>query len=196
VIQGRRVAVIGGGNVAMDAARCALRMGSEEVYLIYRRSLQEMPARAEEIRNAQEEGVIFKLLTTPTRFLGDDRGWLKAVELMEMELGEPDSSGRRRPLPKAGSEQVLELDLAVLALGSSPNPLLPRSTDGLDLNPRGTIRADPRGRTSLPGVWAGGDIVTGGATVISAMGAGKLAAMDIDCWLKGPGGPWIETAAP
>jgi len=190
VIHGRRVAVIGGGNVAMDAARCALRMGCEEVYLIYRRSIQEMPARVEERLNAQEEGVNFRLQTTPIRFLGDDRGWLKAVELVEMVLGEPDASGRRQPIQKAGSEHILEVDLVVLALGNRPNPLLPRATEGLDLTSRGTVCADQHGRTSIPGVWAGGDVVTGGATVISAMGAGKQAAVDIDRWLKGQGGPW------
>jgi glutamate synthase (NADPH/NADH) small chain len=184
ISRGRKVAVIGGGNVAMDAARWAVRLGSE-VYLVYRRSEEEMPARTEEIENAKEEGIIFKLLTNPTRFIGDENGWVVAMECIEMELGEPDSSGRRRPVPKKGSEHMLDVDTVILALGTRPNPLVQRSTPGLETSKWGTIVADENGRTSKDGVWAGGDIVTGGATVISAMGAGKLAAADMDGWLRG-----------
>lgn len=181
---GRRVAVIGGGNVAMDASRCAVRMGAEEVFIVYRRSEKEMPARHEEIENAKEEGVIFKVLTTPVRFLGDEHGWVRAMECVRMELGEPDESGRRRPVPKPGSEFVLEVDTVIMSLGNSPNPLVPQNTPGLEVTRWGTIVADENGRTSKKGVWAGGDIVTGAATVISAMGAGKRAARDIDAYLR------------
>ncbi len=183
---GRRVAVVGGGNVAMDASRCSLRLGAEEVYIIYRRSEAEMPARLEERENAKEEGVIFKLLTNPTRFIGDEHGWVKAMECIKMELGEPDESGRRRPIPKPGSEYILEIDTVIPALGTRANPLLPRSTPGLETTRWGTIAADEEtGKTTKPGVWAGGDIVTGAATVISAMGAGKRAAADMDAYLRG-----------
>jgi len=182
---GRRVAVIGGGNVAMDAARCALRLGAEEVYIVYRRSEAEMPARREEVENAQEEGIIFKLLTNPKRFLGNDEGWVVGMECYEMELGEPDESGRRRPVVKPGSEFIIDVDVAVVALGTTPNPLVPQTTKGLDVTRRGTVVADEEvGKTSKPCVWAGGDVVTGAATVISAMGAGKRAAASIDEALK------------
>ncbi|MBE0416102.1 MAG: FAD-dependent oxidoreductase, partial [Dehalococcoidia bacterium] len=182
---GRRVAVIGGGNVAMDAARCALRMGAREVYIVYRRSEVEMPARREEVENAQEEGIIFKLLTNPTQFLGGGRGSVVAMECVEMELGEPDASGRRRPIPKEGSEFIIEVDTVVVALGTTPNPLVPTTTKGLEVTRRGTVVADEEtGKTTKPGVWAGGDVVTGAATVISAMGAGKRAAASIDSYLK------------
>ncbi|SFN07238.1 NADPH-dependent glutamate synthase [Thermodesulforhabdus norvegica] len=181
---GRRVAVIGGGNVAMDASRCAVRMGAQEVFVVYRRSEKEMPARHEEIENAQEEGVIFKVLTTPVRFIGDEHGWVRAMECVQMELGDPDESGRRRPVPKPGSEFILEVDTVIMSLGNSPNPLVPQNTPGLETTRWGTIVADENGRTSKRGVWAGGDIVTGAATVISAMGAGKRAALDIDAYLK------------
>jgi glutamate synthase (NADPH/NADH) small chain len=185
IMAGKRVAVVGGGNVAMDSARCALRIsGSEMVYVIYRRSEDEMPANKEEIENAKEEGIIFKFLTTPVRFIGDERGRLKAVECIEMELGEPDSSGRRRPIPKKGSEHVIDIDVAILALGTKPNPLIPMNTPGLETTKYGTIKANKNGRTTKEGVWAGGDIVTGGATVISAIAAGRLSATDIDSWLK------------
>lgn len=178
---GRRVAVIGGGNVAMDSARCALRLGAEEVYIVYRRSEAEMPARHEEVENAQEEGIIFKLLTNPKRFIGNDQGWVAGMECYEMELGEPDDSGRRRPVVKPGSEFIIDVDVAVVALGTTPNPLVPQTTAGLDVARRGTVVADEEaGKTSKPGVWAGGDVVTGAATVISAMGAGKRAAASID----------------
>ncbi|MFQ5987614.1 MAG: NADPH-dependent glutamate synthase, partial [Dehalococcoidia bacterium] len=178
---GRRVAVVGGGNVAMDAARCALRLGAEEVYIVYRRSEAEMPARREEVENAQEEGIIFKLLTNPKRFLGNDQGWVVGAECYEMELGEPDESGRRRPIVKPGSEFIMEVDVVVVALGTTPNPLVPTTTKGLEVTRRGTVVADEEtGMTKKPRVWAGGDVVTGAATVISAMGAGTRAAASID----------------
>jgi len=182
---GRRVAVIGGGNVAMDSARCALRLNAKEVYIIYRRSRTEMPARAEESENAEEEGIIFKLLTNPKRYIGDENGQLKAMELYEMELGEPDESGRRRPITKPGSEYIFEIDTAIVALGTRPNPIIPSTTEGLEVTRWGTILADEvTGRTSKAGVWCGGDMATGAATVISAMGAGKRAAADIDAYLR------------
>jgi len=182
---GRRVVVFGAGNVAMDASRCALRFGAEEVYIIYRRSKAEMPARLEERENAEEEGVIFKLLTNPSKFLGDERGRVKAVELHEMELGEPDASGRPRPVRKPGSEFVMEIDTAIPALGTRPNPIIPSTTKGLELTKWGTILTDEAtGRTSKDRVWCGGDMATGAATVISAMGAGRRAATDIDTCLR------------
>jgi glutamate synthase (NADPH/NADH) small chain len=182
---GKRVAVIGGGNVAMDAARCALRLGAEEVYIVYRRSEAEMPARREEVENAREEGVIFKLLTNPKRFIGNDKGWVVGMECYEMELGEPDESGRRRPVVKPGSEFIMDIDVVVVALGTTPNPLVPTTTKGLEVTKRGTVVADEEtGKTSKPGVWAGGDVVTGAATVISAMGAGKRAVASIDETLR------------
>jgi glutamate synthase (NADPH/NADH) small chain len=181
---GRRVAVFGAGNVAMDASRCALRLGAEEVYIIYRRSKAEMPARLEERENAEEEGVIFKLLTNPSKFLGDELGRVRAVELYEMELGEPDASGRPRPTRKAGSEFIMEIDTAIPALGTRPNPIIPSTTEGLELTKWGTIVTDEAtGRTSKDRVWCGGDMATGAATVISAMGAGRRAATDIDACL-------------
>ena len=183
---GKRVVVIGGGNVAMDSARCSLRQGAEVVCIVYRRSEVEMPARLEEKENAKEEGVIFKLLTNPKQFLGDEQGWVKAMECIQMELGEPDDSGRRRPIPKPGSEFTMEVDTVIVALGTTPNPLIPRTTKGLETTGRGTVVADKEtGKTTKPGVWAGGDIVTGAATVISAMGAGKQAAASIDAYLRG-----------
>ncbi|MFW6125575.1 MAG: NADPH-dependent glutamate synthase [Chloroflexota bacterium] len=183
---GRRVAVIGGGNVAMDSARCALRMGAEEVYVVYRRSESEMPARREEVENAQEEGIIFRFLTNPKRFMGNDEGWVVAMECYEMELGEPDESGRRRPVVKEGSEFTFDVDTVVVALGTTPNPLVPTTAKGLDVTKRGTVVADEEtGKTLKDRVWAGGDVVTGAATVISAMGAGKRAAADIDRYLGG-----------
>lgn len=182
---GRRVAVIGGGNVAMDSARCALRLGADKVYIIYRRSEVEMPARREEVENAQEEGIIFKYLTNPTQFLGGGRGSVAAMECIEMELGEPDAGGRRRPIPKPGSEFTMYIDTVIVALGTTPNPLVPSTTEGLEVTKRGTVVADKEtGKTSRPGVWAGGDIVTGAATVISAMGAGKRAAASMDEYLR------------
>ncbi|MGB4070146.1 MAG: NADPH-dependent glutamate synthase [bacterium] len=182
---GKRVAVIGAGNVAMDAARCALRLGAEETYIVYRRSEKEMPARLEEIEHAREEGVKFILLTSPVEFHGDENYNLTAMTCIKYELGEPDSSGRRRPIPVAGSEFKMEVDNAVLALGQGPNPLVPATTPGLEVSKKGTIVVDEEtGATSIPGVFAGGDIVTGAATVIEAMGAGKRAARAIDDYLK------------
>ena len=183
---GQRVGVVGGGNVAMDAARCALRLGAEEVYIIYRRSEVEMPARREEVENARDEGIQFKLLTTPKQFIGNDQNWVVGVECYRMELGEPDASGRRRPIAIPGSEFVINVDMAVAALGTRPNPIIPSTTEGLGTTKWGTIVADEvLGKTTRPAIWAGGDIVTGAATVISAMGAGKRAAADIDRYLKG-----------
>ncbi|MFW6103252.1 MAG: NADPH-dependent glutamate synthase [Chloroflexota bacterium] len=182
---GRRVAVFGGGNVAMDASRCALRLGAEEVYVIYRRSKKEMPARAEERENAEEEGVIFKLLTNPKRFLSDGQANVVGVECYEMELGEPDESGRRRPVAKPDTDFVLDIDTAIIALGTRPNPVIPSTTSNLELTKQGTIVTDfETGRTSREGIWCGGDMATGAATVISAMGAGKRAAADIDRYLR------------
>jgi len=182
---GKRVAVIGAGNVAMDSARCALRLGAEKVYVVYRRSKAEMPARHEEVENAEEEGIIFKFLTNPIRFHGNERGEVKAMDCNEMELGEPDASGRRRPVVKPGSEFTMEVDTVVIALGTTPNPLIASTTEGLKTTGHGTVVADEvTGQTVKQGVWAGGDIVTGAATVISAMGAGKRAAASIDAYLK------------
>ena len=177
---GKKVVVVGGGNVAMDAARVSLRLGAEEVTIVYRRSEKEMPARAEEIENAKEEGVKFRLLTNPTRIIGKD-GWVSQIELLKMELGEPDGSGRRRPVPVKGSEFLMDVDTVVVAIGNNPNPLLPRMIKGLKIEKWGGIIADPvTGQTSLTYIYAGGDIVSGAATVIEAMGAGKKAARAID----------------
>jgi len=185
VVVGKRVAVIGGGNVAMDSARCALRLGADEVYIIYRRSEAEMPARREEVENAKEEGIEFKLLTNPKRYIGNDSGWVVGIECYEMGLGEPDESGRRRPIVKEGSEFILEVDMVVAALGTRPNPLIAQTTPDLKTTRQGTVVADEvTGKTTKDKVWAGGDIVTGAATVISAMGAGRRAATDIDIYLK------------
>ena len=184
IARGKNVAVFGAGNVAMDSARTALRLGADTVRIIYRRSRDEMPARIEEVHHAEEEGVQFYLLTAPTRFFGDDNGWVTGMECLKMELGEPDESGRRRPVPMKGSEFKLECDMAVVAIGAGPNPLLPTQTQGLELNKRGYIVADlETGKTQKPGVWAGGDIVTGSATVILAMGAGRKAANSIHEYL-------------
>ena len=169
----------------MDSARCALRLGAEEVYIVYRRSRAEMPARWEEVENAEEEGIIFNFLTNPKRFLGDQQGWVRAMECYKMELGEPDASGRRRPIPVVDSDFSLEVDTVVIAIGTTPNPLVPTTTKGLEIGRGGTIVADEAtGKTTKPGVWAGGDVVTGAATVISAMGVGKRAAASIDAYLK------------
>jgi glutamate synthase (NADPH/NADH) small chain len=174
---GERVAVVGAGNVAMDAARTSLRLGAKEVYIVYRRSAEEMPARHEEIENAEEEGIIFRLLTNPTRIFGNEKGEVAALECIKMELGEADSSGRRRPVPVKGSEFQFPVDNVVVAIGQGPNPVLLKNTAGLNLNKRGYIEVDPETlETSIPGVFAGGDITTGAATVIAAMGAGKKAA--------------------
>jgi len=182
---GKKVAVIGGGNVAMDSARCALRLGAEEVYIIYRRSETEMPARREEVENAKEEGIQFRFLINPKQFLGNEQNWVVGMECYEMELGELDESGRRRPIIKPGSEFVIDVDVVIVALGTTPNPLIASTTEGLETTSRGTIVADEAsGKTVKPKVWAGGDIVTGAATVISAMGAGKQAAASIDAYLR------------
>ncbi|MGA7577924.1 MAG: NADPH-dependent glutamate synthase [Desulfobaccales bacterium] len=184
VVKGKNVATFGGGNVAMDSARTALRLGADHSYIIYRRSMAELPARGAEIHHAEEEGVEFLLLANPLRFLGDEGGRLTGVECLKMELGEPDASGRRRPVPLPGSEFLVEIDTAVVAIGSGSNPLLTKSTPGLALNKWGYIVADPKtGKTMKPQVWAGGDIVTGSATVILAMGAGRLAANSIHDYL-------------
>ena len=183
---GKTVAVIGGGNVAMDAARCAKRMGAETVYIVYRRSDAELPARAEEVHHAKEEGIIFKMLTNPTKILGDEDGRVRAMEVIEMELGEPDESGRRRPVPKKGSEYEMEVQTVVVGIGTSPNPLIKSTTPGLETQKWGGIIADEEtGKTSREGVYAGGDAVTGAATVILAMGAGKNAADAIDKYIQG-----------
>ncbi len=197
VVRGRHVAVIGGGNVAMDAARTALRLGAEQVSIVYRRSRAELPARAEEVHHAEEEGVVFQLLTNPVEFHGDERGMVQSIRCIRMELGEPDSSGRRRPIPIPGSEFDFPADLVIVAIGAGPNPLLTKTTPGLKLNRRGYIETDRAGRTSRPGVWAGGDIVTGSATVIEAMGAGRIAADDIHQYLSADDGqPWVRPADP
>ena len=183
---GKKVAVIGGGNVAMDSARCALRLGAEEVYIVYRRSETEMPARREEVRNAEEEGTQLHLRANPKRFLGNEQNWVVGMECYEMELGEPDESGRRRPIVKEGSEFIIDVDVVVVALGTTPNPLVASTTPGLETAQRGIVIADEAtGKTNKDKVWAGGDIVTGAATVISAMGAAKRAAADIDKYLRG-----------
>ena len=185
VKKSRKVAVVGAGNVAMDSVRTAIRLGADEVYLVYRRSEKEMPARDEEIERAKEEMAIFKLLTNPVRIIADDKGWVKAMECIKMELGEPDASGRRRPIPIEGSEFTLEVDAVIMALGTNANPLLPQATPGLELNKWGYVTAnDETAKTSLDGVYAGGDIVTGSATVILAMGAGRKAAKAIDKYLS------------
>ncbi|HOJ09645.1 MAG TPA: NADPH-dependent glutamate synthase [Clostridiales bacterium] len=182
---GRNVAVVGGGNVAMDAARSAKRLGAENVYIVYRRSEEEMPARLEEVHHAKEEGIIFKLLTNPTKIIGTEDGWVKGMECISMELGEPDSSGRRRPVPKAGSEHILDLETVIIAIGQSPNPLIKSTTPDLETQKWGGIITDEEtGATSIEGVYAGGDAVTGAATVILAMGAGKKAAAAIDKYLS------------
>ena len=181
----RNVAVVGGGNVAMDSARTALRLGADDVYLVYRRSKDEMPARAEEVHHAEEEGLIFKFLTNPTRIIGDEKGNVKAMECLRMELGEPDASGRRRPIAVKGSEFTIDIDALIMSLGTNANPLLPTATPGLGLNKWGYIVANEEtGETNLKGVYAGGDIVTGGATVILAMGAGRKAARAIEKYLS------------
>lgn len=177
------VAVIGGGNVAMDAARCAKRLGAQ-VYIVYRRGKEELPARVEEIHHAEEEGIIFKLLSNPKEILGDENGNVRAIRCVEMALGELDASGRRRPIEKTDSDFILEVDSVIMALGTSPNPLIKNTTEGLIVNERGCIVANDLGKTSKEGVYAGGDAVTGAATVILAMGAGKQAANAIDEYIK------------
>lgn len=185
VQRGKNVIVVGAGNVAMDAARSAVRMGAESVTIVYRRGREEMPARREEIRHAEEEGVKFRLLANPVRFIGDENGNLVGAECIEMQLGEPDASGRRRPEPKPGSEFTINADMAIIALGTSPNPLISRSCPDLKTGRRGTLETDENLKTSLENVYAGGDAVTGAATVILAMGAGKKAAESIISKLSG-----------
>lgn len=184
IVKGKNVAVIGAGNVAMDSARTAMRLGAERVRIVYRRSREEMPARKAEIHHAEEEGIEFHLLTNPLRFIGDENGRVTQMECQQMELGEPDESGRRRPVPIEGSEFIMDCDLAVVAVGAGANPLLTSSDPEIKLNSRGYIAADPKtGKTTKKGVWAGGDIVTGQATVILAMGAGRTAADSIHDYL-------------
>lgn len=181
----KKVAVVGGGNVAMDAARCAKRLGAEEVYIVYRRSEKELPARAEEVEHAKEEGIIFKLLNNPTKILGDENGFVSGMECIEMGLGEPDASGRRRPVEKEGSEFLLDVDCVIMSIGTSPNPLIKSTTEGLETQKWGGIIAEEEtGLTSRTAVYAGGDAVTGAATVILAMGAGKTAARAIDKYIR------------
>ena len=181
VYVGKTVAVFGGGNVAMDAARSAKRLGAETVYIIYRRSMDELPARKEEVEHAIEEGIEFMILTNPVRFTGDEKGWLSGVEITQMELGEPDESGRRKPVKIEGSEKIIPIDTAIIAIGQTPNPLIRKTTEGLETNKKGCIIADETtGKTTKNKVYAGGDVVTGAATVILAMGAGKDAAKAID----------------
>jgi glutamate synthase (NADPH/NADH) small chain len=180
IIKGKVVVTVGGGNVAMDCARTALRLGAEQSIILYRRSRLEMPARDEEIHHAEEEGVNFRLLSTPAAFLGDERNWLREVECIRMELGEPDDSGRRRPVPIADANYIMPIDVAIIAIGNSPNPLIPNTTPDLETGKWGNIVTDPEtGKTSMLGVFAGGDVATGAATVILAMGAGKIAARNI-----------------
>jgi glutamate synthase (NADPH/NADH) small chain len=189
IVRGKQVAVVGGGNVAMDAARTALRLGAERSMIIYRRSKDELPARAAEIHHAEQEGLDFRFLHLPVRYIGDEQGWVKEVECVRMELGEPDSSGRRRPIKVEGSEFRIPVDTVVVAIGQSPNPLIPQTTPGLEVAKHGNIVADATtGRTSKKGVFAGGDIVTGAATVILAMGAGRIAARSVNEYLSS--GQW------
>ena len=182
--KGKHVIVVGGGNVAMDAARCALRLGADEVSIVYRRSDEELPARREEIEHAKEEGIVFRLLTNPVKILGDENLMVTGAECVKMELGEPDDSGRRRPQVIEGSEHVVYADIVIMAIGTSPNPLIFEGAEGLEASKWGTIIVDEAGMTSIDGVCAGGDVVTGAATVISAMGAGKLAASTINEYLE------------
>lgn len=184
VLRAGKVAVVGGGNVAMDAARCAKRLGAEEVYIVYRRSENELPARAEEVEHAKEEGVIFKMLTNPVEIIPDENRFVGGMKCIEMTLGEPDASGRRRPVAKPGSEFMLDVECVIIAIGTSPNPLIKATTNSLETKKWGGIIADENGKTTREGVFAGGDAVTGAATVILAMGAGKKAAYAIDEYIK------------
>lgn len=184
IMHAKKVAIVGGGNVAMDAARCAKRLGADEVYIVYRRSEEELPARREEVEHAKEEGIIFKLLNNPVEILGDENEFVTGMKCVEMELGEPDESGRRRPVVKPDSEFVLDVDAVVISIGTSPNPLIKATTKGLETQKWGGIITDEHGLTSREGVYAGGDAVTGAATVILAMGAGKTAAAAIDEYIK------------
>jgi glutamate synthase (NADPH/NADH) small chain len=186
VISGKNVAVIGGGNTAMDSVRTAKRLGAERAMIIYRRSIEEMPARVEEIKHAQEEGVEFLNLHNPVEYYADDKGRVKSMKVQKMELGEPDASGRRRPIPIEGSEYIIDVDTVVVSVGVSPNPLIPQSVENLDVSAWGTINVDKENmQTSIPDLFAGGDIVRGGATVILAMGDGRKAAASMDRYIKG-----------
>lgn len=185
IMHAKNVAVVGGGNVAMDAARCAMRLGADNVYIVYRRSEAELPARAEEVEHAKEEGIVFNLLTNPTEILDDGNGNVKGLKCIRMELGEPDASGRRRPVEIPDSEFSLDCDCVIMALGTSPNPLIKSTTEGLEVSKWGGIVTDDCGKTSRDGIYAGGDAVTGAATVILAMGAGKTAAASIDSYIRG-----------
>jgi glutamate synthase (NADPH/NADH) small chain len=198
VLHGQRVVVVGGGNVAIDAVRTARRLGAAEAIIVYRRGLEELPARIEEVHHAQQEGVRFELLAAPVEVLGDENRWVTGLRCQRMELGEPDASGRRRPEPVPGSEFEIPCDMVVVAIGTRSNPLLTATAPELDVNPWGYIVTDEHGLTSMPGVFAGGDIVRGAATVILAMGDGKRSAMSIDAWLRGewPPAPAAALAAP
>ena len=180
---GAKCCVVGGGNVAMDAARTALRLGADTT-IVYRRTEVELPARKEEVHHAKEEGIDFQMLTNPVEILGDEKGWVRAIKCIRMELGEPDASGRRSPVPIEGSEFEIPTETVIMALGTSPNPLIVRTTEGLRATRRGCLEADSEGRTTREGIFAGGDAVTGAATVILAMGAGRKAAAAIDDYLK------------
>ncbi|MEG1971619.1 MAG: FAD-dependent oxidoreductase, partial [Oscillospiraceae bacterium] len=183
IAKSNRVAVVGGGNVAMDAARCAKRLGAE-VYVVYRRGESELPARAEEVHHAKEEGIEFRLLNNPVKIIGDDASHVKSIECVKMELGEPDASGRRSPVEIKDSNFTIDVDSVIIAIGTSPNPLIRSTTAGLDSNKKGCLVANEDGATTREGVFAGGDAVTGAATVIKAMGAGKIAAASIDKYIK------------
>ena len=184
IMHADKIAIVGGGNVAMDAARCAKRMGASEVYIIYRRSMDELPARAEEVHHAMEEGIIFKLLNNPVQILGDENGNVRAIECVEMELGEPDASGRRKPIAKEGSNFEIPVDMVIMSIGTKLNTLILDTTEKLEANQKGGIGTDAAAATNREGIFAGGDAVTGAATVIKAMGAGKTAAASIDEYLS------------
>ena len=185
IMHAKKVAVVGGGNVAMDAARSAMRLGADEVYIIYRRSEEELPARREEVEHAKEEGIEFRLLNNPTEIIGDETGFVSKIRCIKMTLGETDASGRRSPVELPGSEYDIDVDCVIMALGTSPNPLIKDTTEGLEISRRGGIITDENGKTSRDAIYAGGDAVTGAATVILAMGAGKTAAASIDEYIKG-----------